>query len=864
MSDPLSSEGYTWVEFYASGEGHFDDYTIGNPADPVTGTVADQHGDPVENATVLTHSITESALDENDARSLQRQAEDLRDELTNPLPESWDADYDLESHMEDASGEYVLVHEADDWGGLGTTWMLSSNIDSPQLQVDSDQQVVLSMWDPSDEDGWWDNQVDNSFPGSATDGTIVVEQWGPTGIVDTTKHETEVIAETTGGRVTGTNEHHGVRTDLPTGVYRAYPEESPERGYTFIVGSESDLIRSFESDLRDEAGQLTDRAQEIRSMLDQETIVRKTATTNETGAFSVEVPSNAVAVDVKAMKADGTILEGVEDPSLENLRKAQAGGYNGSFYLPSPEPTTVEPPAEDVDVTVYRSPQVPLGDIGSFADLMQFLEDQRLDETLEDIQDEYDQRFEDMERDSLERIYSQHATLTRTVPGAEDRYLERSTYDEIQAAEDLSTDALAEETTHMQAALAGIGQIDPPDIDNPIDIEDGELNAEIPIPGSIDPETVAPELHWSNGTVEPIAEEYYSVESDGIVPGFGGDVLVIDDYPISESDPAAFSLRLTGGGDGGWLDHRFPGQNPAFDGSLPQINAVDFSSLAPGQNERVYVGVVAEAETGYGELTKVEAWNDDGEELTTRLDTERDRGSFKTDGDGVHSVRLTFENQQGNSFVLSERVRAYEQSRSDPATVRAAEGVLGTYAVTGDRLESAQIDVSTGTLAVDVIAEDSDGPGELHLKPAAVMDGTEHRLEVNVLHGTADERVSAHVPIQIHLEGIEEESALFWRSDDGLGGDPITWGGDTRYGQADFRGDEKVVLQTLTRSDGTLEVTVIQSPGYIDRATHRLARSIGGVPFVGGFSVPSLPAASGEVAGIAGLAGIAVHRRRYA
>ncbi|ELZ05731.1 hypothetical protein [Natrialba aegyptia] len=654
----------------------------------------------------------------------------------------------------------------------------------------------------------------------------------------------------------GGDEYHAVQTTLQTGVYRVYPEDHPERAYSFTVGSPTDIADSIVNDFEDKIVSLEGQQERISDLLNDERIVRKTVQANETGEFSVDMPSGVEDANVHAMRANGSILQGLEDPSMDDLRDAQLGDYNGSFYLPSPEPNVVSPPAQDVDVTVYRSPELPYGDIESFSDLMSFLDEQRLNETVEELRNEYDQRFSEMERSTLERVYDSHRTLVETVPGAERRYLDRSEFEEIQNASDLSEDELSTETNHMQLALAGIGEIDPPDLgdENPIDIGDDGLNLEYPLPDGVNPDSIAPEIHWTDGTVEPIGEEYWSVESGGIL---GSDTLVIEDLPIDNSDPAAFDVRVQAASDDGVLDDRVSGTNPAFGGSLPEIDAVDFSTLAPGPSERVYVGLDAADGTGYDSLVSAEAWAADGTELNATIDESRDRATFRTDGEGTHTVRLTFETQQGEQIVVSERVRAHEQSRSDPATVRAADGTLGTYAVTGERLDSARIESSAGTLRVDVIADDSDGPGELHIKPANAMTGTEHRFEVNVLHGSSEEQVSAQVPVRLHLEGLEEEGALFWRSDDGFGGDPITWDGSTRYGEVSWQGDGKAVLRTYTTPSGTLDVTTIQSAGYLDRLTHRIARTLTGLPS------PLMVFPSGRFVGLLGLAGIVRRRRRF-
>ncbi|QCC57190.1 hypothetical protein DVR14_00500 (plasmid) [Natrinema thermotolerans] len=76
--------------------------------------------------------------------------------------------------------------------------------------------------------------------------------------------------------------------------------------------------------------------------------------------------------------------------------------------------------------------------------------------------------------------------------------------------------------------------------------------------------------------------------------------------------------------------------------------------------------------------------------------------------------------------MLTERVDAKQQSRADPATIRASgspNSMTGTYAVTGENLAGARLESSGGTLEVTAIAEDSDGPGELNVKPSNAMTG---------------------------------------------------------------------------------------------------------------------------------------------
>ncbi|WP_440767498.1 WD40 repeat domain-containing protein [Natronorubrum sp. DTA7] len=792
-------------------------------SDPITGTVTDQHGDPVSNATVLSHSITEPALDESDARSLERQAEDLRDELTDPVPDTWETfkdDFetgngllDVDEFTSGVDGKYPMVHHDSDWN-TGRTTILSSEIDDPRIQVDEGESLVLSVWDLEEDGGLVDTSpVRSSHPGAPVEDTIVVEQVGPsTESLSTSEYDTSVefVEDRT---LQSDREWHAVRTQFPVGVYRIYPEGQSGKAITVVSGDPDQLWQSFESDLRDEADRLTDRAERIRDLLDQEMVVRETTTTDENGSFEIDAPANAVTTDITAMKADGQVLEAVEDPSLQNLREAQAGGYNGSFYLPSPEPNTVQPPAEDVEVTVYKSPEVPLGDLGSFADLMQFLDEQRLDDRVDELQSEYDQRFEEMERGSLEDIYENHRTLIETVPEAEDRYLERSEFEEVQDAENLTQDELSEETSRMQIAAANVANLEIPDTDDPIDIENGEIFAEIPIPDGIDADTIAPEIHWSDGTSQTLDEEYYEVESGGLL---AGDKVVISDLPIDEDDPPKFNIRLQGANSDGILDDRVAGQNPLFGGEIPEINAVDWNTMTPGPDERLHVGLNADFDSGYDQLTDVEAFGPDGDLLESSIDGDRDRASFRTVGEGVHHVRLTFESTSGHEFAITERVRAGEQSRSDPATIRASQSPLGAHAVVGSGLESARVDTDGDGVRIEaLIGTNDDVPGELHLKPDGVLDGTDHTLDVAVLKGDDERQIQNHVAVYVHLDNYGKDTIA------SVNGDSITQDGDTRWGEVDFRDDdEKGVLITITDENGVAEIEIDQSPGRLDRFWH--------------------------------------------
>lgn len=800
----------------------------------VSGRVTDQNGDPVENATVETVGVDFSSF-EDDIEDRRAEAEELLDAIDDVEPDLWDPDYDLQSHYSDADGTYVLAHAEEDWG-VGTTTVVDSSVDAPRVQFDSDQPVELSLWDPSQDGGWIDNQVDQSFPGATTDGTIVVEQIGARDdVVERSTHETEANYETTGLNPLSTNEHHTVNLDLSSGFYRVYPEGAPERGYVFVVGNPHDLLQTFEQDLRNEAGELTERAQEISDSIDGGLFERRTTTTDENGEFDLRVQGGVERATVQAYRGDGETLTGITGPSFDDLRQAAEGGYNGSFYVGAP--TRHDVPSEDVELTVHRTDELPFRNIEDYADLREWLEEERLDERLDDIRDEYDERLDELDRDRLEQVYESHRVMIEVVPGAEDEYLEESQFDEIQDAEDLTDEELETETELMLDTLT-IGNLDDirdlqPDIgdipEDPIDVTDGELYAEYPLPPGVDGDTITPEIHWSDGTSEEIDDEYWSVDS-GI---FGSDTLIIDGFPIGEDDPGAFDIRVMGASDEGILDDRISGVNPDFGGDLVDLDAVDFSTLTPGDSERVYVGV--DAPSGYERIQNIDVFGPDGSPIGGDIDTDRDRASFRTDGEGDYHIRMELESTSGHTFTVSEHVRAKDQSRSDPATIRIGKSALGTHAVVGEGLDTARVDGDINP-TIEAVADAGNAPGELHIYPRDSLRGNVHTLDVHVLEGSDESQVRRNVQLYVHYDGGLGEHDISW-----VDGNPITHGGDTRWGEVNHRDNGKSVLVTYTDDDGTATVTVNRDAGIVERLQHWMQY---GIPFVGSFFVVPLEAGS--------------------
>lgn len=831
----------------------------------ISGQVIDQNGEPASYATIEGMGVNSDAINDS-VEDKQAKAEELLAEAQEVgSPDSWDSQFDIEGHYQDADSTYLLAHEASEWETQTQLIVDDPQLGRPKLQFDPGEEVVLSMWDPTASSGIFSNQIDGSFPGKTSEGEIVIEQYSATGeVIDDETYETETIAESSGTNIVGTSEYPGVKTSFSTGFYKVYPEGNEAAGYTIMVGDAEDQYDRLESNLKNEAGQLTETAQQLRENVESGLFERRTTTADENGKFTLRMQNGVQRAAIQAYRADGTVLTDITGPSFSDLRDAsESGTYNGTFHIGAPERHDV--PADNVTVQTYRTDTLPMQGIESYADLQQFLRNQQLNESIEEIQSEYDRKFSEMNRSRLKSTYKTHRPLVETVPRAEDRYLERSEFDSIQDAGDLSNDELATETGHMQTALTGVNRLEPPEPDdNAITIEDSELRAERLIPRGIEDDTIQPELHWSNGTSEQVSDEYWSVESDIT----GQRTLVVDGYPINESDPPAFDLRIIGGGEDGMLDDRLSALNPSFGGSVPDIGAIDVSTMAPGNSERVSMTFRPSDDSNFGAVESVDVIGPEGQTVETSISGD-DKASFETDGTGEHFVRATISDTTGGQFVHTFSLDALEQGRSDPPTVR-AETATGDriFAVVGEGLEDGRVQRTDNGLNVDAVVPGGEIPGSVHVKPQAAIEDGKTELNIRVLEGSDEATVSSNIETVVHIDSLSEDARV-WRGEPGWFGQALQRDGGTRYGEVLDRGGEdsdKVVIRTYSTADGSVDLTIDSRGGFsgtYDGYRHGFAATVPkpSLPFGLGMVAPA--AGGGTVAGVFGLA-VARRRRRGA
>lgn len=897
---------------------HFDRLGVGDlPTDEVAGQVVDQDGEPVEDATVVGSGVSDDILDvdfadydsidkaEEDYDDIQEELADIEDQINNPRPDNWQSGLDLNDEFDDADAEYIAVHERTQWDMDGRNiigdhgvWRhtIDPDLDRPRLNVPVNEPVVLSMWDPADEGGWYLGQdvVDENLYGSTTSGTIIVEELSPTGeTLDQKELETNDFVEVTAGRNLGTKTHEAATYSFSGGFYRAYPEGNEAASYVFVAGSPTSIGQSYVRDLKDEQGDLTQRAQDIKDLKEQDAgPFVQTTITDENGEFSINAPAGVNEMNLEAYKADGEQLATIEEPSLTDLHELENEGYDGAFYLPVDGDTTVEVPDEDVEIEMVRVDTLPQTDLGTLNEQLEAFAEGLLDSSL-DLATRTDQLLSELTNDELEDRWNDRTEFLDNlddVDWEDTEYVRDDFYDDDgellppgEVTENIGADSEEEVLEDIEDAIDDAEDRDPvidtsppgdgdsddggddpvyspspsedDDEDQPITIEDGELHLEYPVPADTDREDVVLDLHWADGTTETLGEEYWTVEDSGL---FGSqDHIVVDGYPVHEDDPATLTTDLRIATDDGVIDDDISVRNPAFTGDLPNVN-VNLNTMSPGPSEEVSVALRPEDFDNYGELEDVAVFDPDGNEVQADVG-QAQRATFETEGAGVYHVRPEFTDATGELFAQSFRVEAGGTAQVMPATVRIESTPTDEFALAGDALTDASVTVNgDDTEIVATIPGSADSPGEIHVHPDGVMAGSENTLDLSVVRGADREPVNDNIGIVVHLESHTDD-ALHRTNEN-----PITWDGDTRFGEVQDRGDvdsDKHVIRTYTDADGQATIEINEDPDQLDRLGHWWSVRM--------INLPIISIGFGELAGWlfgsgAGFAAVWLGRRRIA
>lgn len=772
----------------------------------------DQNGNPVKNATVESYGVNTKNL-EDKYDDLQERSNELLDQAANPRPNSWNPDLSIsDSIAADAESKYVTTHSAGDMGIAG--WKESPELQPAQLRFDTGETVYAYVWDPSDG-GFVQDGVESEYPGGVDDNTAVV--------VEQIDHKNDTISKTTYetdetynvGGLGG--EHDYVALNLPPGYYRIYAEGDPQNAVVREVGDPASII---EQDLRDQADKRSEQAQQVLDRINNGKFARQTVTTNESGYATIEVKSGVQILGIQAWKGDGSLVD-ASNPDPSALRELRASGYDGAIYL-STQPKRVnlnnfDTANDTAQVEVRKWTATPYGNVSRFQNVAEKLQNQLLNETTADLEATYEDRLEQVNRDNLEQRWADLANLLRSNPDARERFLNETDRDQIPSAEDLSDSELRKSLRVAQSALATQPSTGAAG-DTTTNVGDGVADFTAILNGEYEPDDVAIFAHYSNGTTQTVPDEYVSVDQS--ITGSESEIQV-NDYPVGQEDPAQVTFEVKAANQNGVDSVRDSIVNPAFGGEVPNLEAVDVSTLRPGPSEPVSVSLRPASDSSYGSLKDVRVFAPDGSELNATLDGER--ATFETAGQGTHTIRATYTDSTGAKFVETIRLNAQEATTNPPPTVRIEDG--GDTVIAGSGLRSARVEETPdGNRVTAVVPGDGDRPGTVHVRGSDAFTGD---VTVNVVQGDLEESVDKHVSVVVHTQLPED--ALVYR--DGRD-QPITRDGSTQYGEVETRtgedGTEKQIIRTYSDASGQLQLEVSRDPGLVERTLYDFRTS--GVP----------------------------------
>lgn len=855
---------------------------------PLSATISGQvitsdGGQPVSNATVkaLEANVTKFEEQEGSRQAALDKIAEIRAELNDPEPpeyknfsddvktDGWTGSDGVLS----SADNYAVVHTQEQWTNERARLepdlvsplaakLPAASFKDPQLgepkvhDVPANEPVIVTAWDASNT-GLFEYQdtIDSDLPGETTDSNVTLQKIGPGGSVlqDNITVETHDFAKT-GASIVSDKTHQAGTVTLSPGVYKVVPEGGGTP--TFIVAGEQDadeILSGYYEGLRDRQDQLTNRAQYIQDLIDDGKFQPTTVTTNEMGHFSMSPGANVEKVGLIAYKKpdalDSVTVDDLQDSDVtrENITQDEMrqlwdeSDYNGSLHAPTEmEMYDIGNDSENVTVETREFSSPYNGDTDRVAEAWDwfttFLDEHTYSEAVSAVQ----QRLDTLSDEELRDHYLEMLQMAK-----ENQHLEDQTDDILNESEvqDATIDELRNDTRQLEQDIQ--------ELENSIEAGDGSseitnqtLSARQEFGTQLDSENVQVLVHYTNGTSEtvPTSSEYVSI-SDNLL---GGSTIHLEDYPVGDAPAATAHFRIVT--EDGMGESRQNARNPDFAGEIPELDAVDLTSMNPGPDETVRVRAHPNPTAAFGGVEDVMVHGPDGTKLNSSM-TDTDGAEFKTAGEGVHHVALTYSNLDGDNFTTTFRVMAADENRNMPASVRVKQSPVGTYALTGDKLSGGDASVSNGGSTVNVagrIAQEDSAPGTVHVHTHGLSLAPDARTHVSVLRGDNGQTVSKNVRVVMHTPELSDEAIVYREGTDGLVFDKASIDGDgSQYGTVTKR-QQNATIRTYTNDDGRVTVQTIESPGWVERQQHRIngiAQSLPSPSLPFGMMAPGTPGA---------------------
>lgn len=802
--------------------------TVIQVGETISGRVTDTNGDPIKGASVQAWMANTDKYS-GTTQEVRDKIRDDFDQASNPIPESWDSSITLSGvggEFRNTDQLYVSATKKDIHNRPSI--LDKADVSDPQVRFqDASNPIVLTVWDPTDggflgvDNTILGNEYDRQLYGKhAKDTEIVVQKLdGSDSVID--GGETVVKPnKTVGGGILDPSKMHYAEVNLTPGYYRISATESTF-SYVIQVGTAGQLIDSTVKKHTDGTTDArTNQSQFVQDQINSNQFYKPiTVSTNETGHYSITVSDPTVDIAyVQAYKGADILNTASDDIQIQDIRNtSEEANVSGAVYLPS-QPTVANPPADDVNIELQelRFPQY--ANISKFDSMADRLEELLRNQSLEDINQLYQQRVDEITREQLESTYIRLDRMRQTNPSVDDKYRALLSDGETVAINPSSATLaeLRERVDLLQRALTATSDTLPSD-NTTVDIGENTATARFTFNDVLEKENVIGFAHWSNGTTERIANSYITLDGSlGSRVGVGSTTVVIKDYPLGENKPAAVSFEVKVATQDGVGSGRKQVTNPTFNGETPNIASIKLSSLAPGPDDTVSIRVNPEDDSSFKKITDVEVYGPSGNSLTTAGITNGSATSFTTAGTGVHTVRLHMTTFGGEPFVETFRVHARDKDYPSQPSVQAASGPTGYYAIVGDRFSTGGISVESGGREITltgVVSENGSVPNTIHVHTETISTAPDTKTNIRVLREPNGESVDDYVSVVLHQKEIPDAGIVYRVGDHKR---PLT-ADRSQYGQVTTN-ENGTVITSHTQPNGQIEIQSIRSPSIIQQA----------------------------------------------
>lgn len=790
----------------------------------VSGTVVDQFGDPVANATVQVVGVDHSNIQLKDADTTRERGKELLEQAANATPPQWAGGptllgpggvFETASTKPAGSNNYVAIHTEDQWGFIGGRLRpeLNTRTSSPKTVVPSNVPLILSVWDP-DRGGIQDG-VDRQLPGATVDdATITIDQVAHTGEVI---HRRRLTTDERSRGFGTAGDHFFASVSLPQGFYVVSTTQS-QISYAIAVGNPDDIENHISTNLRDRGNDLIEQAETIQNRFDRNKFTRETVESGSDGTFSVGIGTTTNQVKVQAWKMGGRAV--IADPAnttyVDGLDEYEAylaaGGEPATVYL-TEGGKVHQVPATNITVETRAV------DCLSFQDLVQCQNATNTTETVlgedgfEDVPIPIDGPTVDQALAYLRDIYRELRALVEANPVVEERYRNLTDQPTIRDAEDLNKEQLRTEIDLMGQALYSIassGEV----VTDPGEFTNGTTTiTRAWIVDEIDLEAanVSVLARWSNGTTTTVPERYIVVDDR-----FGRDDEVrVEEFPIGDEDPAQVTLALRIAGPDNVVRHNLPVRNPTLTGATPDIDAIHVSSLRPTSDANVTVHVRPGPDSTFQRLTGATVFTPAGGKPAVANVSDMER-QFTLNATGVHVVSLTFVDTNGNQWTERFRLKAVETRGSRPPSIQVRSGIVGTYVLVADGFTDGEVvveDEGRRIRVAGVLDGEADVPRSVHVYTSDFLSARRMTVHFSLLRGADETQVRERAFLVVHGRALSEDG-LVWREQN----QPISEDG-TQWGVLD-RNAGNVSVRTWVGSAGRTRVQLVENPGSLETVNH--------------------------------------------